>query len=62
MHRRVEAAQALGRRGARHDARALGPKLYPGVWSEHSATAVARAESPEQAMALLLASPEAMWR
>ena len=62
LHRRVEAAQALGRRGARHDARALGPTLYPGVWSEHSATAVARAESPEQAMALLLASPEAMWR
>ncbi len=62
LHRRVEAAQALGRRGASHDARELGPLLYPGIWSEHSATAVARAESPAQAMALLLASPEAMWR
>lgn len=62
LHRRVEAAQTLGRRGARHDARLLGPKLFSGIWSEHSALAVARAESPAQAMALLLASPEAMWR
>lgn len=62
LHRRVEAAQTLGQRGARHDARALGPELYSGIWSEHSALAVARAESPAQAMALLLASPEAMWR
>ncbi len=62
LHRRVEAAQTLGRRGARHDARSLGPELYSGIWSKSSALAVARAESPAQAMALLLASPEAMWR
>lgn len=62
LHRRVEAAQTFGRRGARHDARVLGPLLYPGIWSEQSAIAVSRAESPAQAMALLLASPEAMWR
>lgn len=62
LHRRVEAAQTIGRRGTRHDARALGPDLFSGIWSEHSALAVARAESPAQAMALLLASPEAMWR
>ena len=62
LHRRVEAAQALGRRGARLDARELGPQLYAGIWTENSATAVARAESPAQAMALMLASPEAMWR
>lgn len=62
LHLRVEAAQTLGQRGARHDARTLGPELYSGIWSEHSALAVARAESPAQAMALLLASPEAMWR
>ncbi|TRD12115.1 DUF1800 domain-containing protein [Erythrobacter insulae] len=62
LHRRVEAAQTIGRLGARHDARTLGPMLYSGIWSENSATAVARAESPAQAMALMLASPEAMWR
>ncbi|WP_298468832.1 DUF1800 domain-containing protein [uncultured Erythrobacter sp.] len=62
LHRRVEAAQTIGRRGSRLDARTLAPLLYPGAWSENSATAVARAESPEQAMALMLASPEAMWR
>uniref|UniRef100_UPI00342D4ACD DUF1800 domain-containing protein n=1 Tax=uncultured Altererythrobacter sp. TaxID=500840 RepID=UPI00342D4ACD len=62
LHRRVEAAQAFGRRGSGKDARAIGPLLYPGVWSDHSALAVARAESPAQAIALMLASPEAMWR
>ena len=62
LHRRVEAAQTIARRGGRHDARELGLRLYPGVWSDHSATMVARAESPAQALALLLASPEAMWR
>lgn len=59
---RAEAAQSLGRRGVRQDARALGPLLYPGIWSEQSAQSVKRAESAEQAMGLLLASPEAMWR
>lgn len=59
---RAEAAQSLGRRGVRQDARALGPVLYPGIWSEQSAQSVTRAESAEQAMGLLLASPEAMWR
>lgn len=62
LHRRVEAAQTLGQRSANHDARDLGPALYGDIWSEHSAQAVARAESPAQAMALMLASPEAMWR
>jgi len=62
LHRRVEAAQTLGQRGARHDARSLGPALFGDIWSEHSALAISRAESPAQAMALLLASPEAMWR
>ncbi len=62
LHRRVEAAQTLGQRAANHDARNLGPALYGDIWSEHSAQAVARAESPAQAMALMLASPEAMWR
>ncbi len=62
LHRRVEAAQAIGRRGASLDARRLGPLLFEDVWSENSAMAVSRAESPAQAMALLLASPEAMWR
>lgn len=62
LHRRVEAAQTISRRARNTDARRLGPALYPGVWSEHSATMVARAESPAQAMALVLASPEAMWR
>ncbi len=62
LHRRVEAAQTFGRRGSRFDARTLGPLLYDDAWSKNSATAVARAESPAQAMALMLASPEAMWR
>jgi len=61
--RRVEVARAIAATvGDRLDARTLGPKLLPGVWSPASATAVARADTPTQALALLLVSPEFLRR
>lgn len=57
--RRVEVAQRLGRlSGDRIDARALAPQLLPGTLSPATADAIARAESPEQGLALLLVAPE----
>jgi uncharacterized protein (DUF1800 family) len=57
--RRVEVAQRLGdRAGSSVDARALAEKLYPGSLSEATRTAIARAESPVEGLALLLVSPE----
>jgi uncharacterized protein (DUF1800 family) len=52
-------AQRLGdRAGSSVDARALAEKLYPGSLSEATRTAIARAESPVEGLALLLVSPE----
>jgi uncharacterized protein (DUF1800 family) len=61
--RRVEAAERIASRAAGAvDARALAPKLLPGSLSPATAQALARAESPGQGLALLLASPEFLRR
>jgi len=57
--RRVEVAQRLADRGGRTiDARALAEELFPGSLSASTRTAIARAESPAEGLALLLVSPE----
>ena len=56
---RVEAAQRIADSvGSSVDARALAEKLYPGSLSDTTRTAIARAESPAEGLALLLVSPE----
>lgn len=60
--RRVEAAERFASRAGPIDARALGPKLYPAALSATTQQQLARAESPGQALALLLVAPEAMRR
>ncbi|KFI06449.1 DUF1800 family protein [Massilia sp. BSC265] len=61
--RRVELAQRLaGLAGAGTDARALAPRILPGSLGDRTRTALARAESPATALALLLASPEFLRR
>ena len=61
--RRVEVAQRIGAQAAATvDARALAPRLLPGVLTEATATAIARAESPGSGLALLLVSPEFLRR
>jgi uncharacterized protein (DUF1800 family) len=61
--RRVEVAQRLAdRAGSSVDARALADKLFPGSLTEGTRTAIARAESPAEGLALLLVSPEFMRR
>jgi uncharacterized protein (DUF1800 family) len=57
--RRVEVAQRLAdRAGSSVDARTLAEKLFPGSLGEPTRTAIARAESPAEGLALLLVSPE----
>jgi uncharacterized protein (DUF1800 family) len=61
--RRVEAAERFAARaGGTIDARTLAPQLFPEAVSPATAQALARAESPGQALALLLVSPEMMRR
>ncbi|MCU6455556.1 DUF1800 domain-containing protein, partial [Sphingomonas sp. A2-49] len=61
--RRVEAAERFAARaGATLDARALAPRLFPAAVSAATTQALSRAESPGQALALLLVSPEMMRR
>ncbi len=61
--RRVEAAERFAQRsGASIDARDLAPKLFPAALSPATKQALDRAESPGQALALLLISPEMMRR
>lgn len=62
LYRRVEAAHSLARFAVGMDARTLAPQLYGDLLSASTRTAIRRAESPSDAIALLLASPEAMWR
>ena len=63
LYRRVEVAQRIAERtAAAIDARAVAPLLFPGTLSPATASALARAESGPQALALLLASPEMMRR
>jgi uncharacterized protein (DUF1800 family) len=59
LMRRVEVAQRLAARAeAATDPRALAEKILPGTLSEPTRTAIARAESPAEGIALLLVSPE----
>jgi len=61
--RRVEAANRLaGRAPQTMDARTLGAQLFPASLSPATAQSLSRAESPGQALALLLVSPEMMRR
>lgn len=61
--RRVELAQRIAMRaGGALDARALGPRLMPGVWSTPTAEAVAKADSTAQGLAMLLVAPEFLRR
>ena len=59
LMRRVEIAQRIANRaGSSVDARALAEKVLPGTLSDATRTAIARAESPQEGLALLLVSPE----
>ncbi len=60
--RRVEFAQRLGQKLAIIDARKLAPALFPDALSESTVQAIARAESPAQALALLFVAPEMLRR
>jgi uncharacterized protein (DUF1800 family) len=61
--RRVEAAERFAARArGEQDARMLATNLFGDGLSESTATAIARAESPAQGVALLLVSPEFMRR
>ena len=56
---RVEVAQRIAHRAeANVDPRALAEKILPGSLTEATRTAIARAESPAEGLALLLVSPE----
>jgi uncharacterized protein (DUF1800 family) len=60
---RVEVAQRLAdHAGSSVDARALAEKVLPGSLSDGTRTAIARAESPQEGLALLLVSPEFLRR
>lgn len=61
--RRVEAAERIAARApSGTDARALAERVLPGSLSAATRTAIARAESPQQGLALLLVSPEFLRR
>jgi len=61
--RRVEVAAQIGERaGTTVDPRLLAEKLLAGSISESTRNAISRAESPQQALALLLVSPEFLRR
>ncbi|OYY65827.1 DUF1800 family protein [Sphingomonas sp. 28-62-11] len=61
--RRVEAAERFAARtGGTVDARVLAPKLFPGALSSATQAALANADSPGQALALLLVAPEFLRR
>ena len=62
LYRRVEVAERIAARAGPLDARTLAEQLFPGALSEQTRKALAGAESPAQALALLLASPEMMRR
>ncbi len=63
LYRRIEVAQRIAQRTAPAvDARTLAAQLFPSALSQPTAEALARAESGEQALALLLVSPEMMRR
>lgn len=63
LMRRVEIAQRIAdRAGSSVDARSLAEKVLPGSLGDSTRTAIARAESPQEGLALLLVSPEFLRR
>jgi uncharacterized protein (DUF1800 family) len=63
LMQRVEAAKRIAdRAGSSIDPRAIAEKVLPGSLSEATRTAIARAESPAEGLALLLVSPEFLRR
>jgi uncharacterized protein (DUF1800 family) len=63
LMRRVESAGRFAKLAAsRVDARQLAPTILPGTLGPKTAEHIARAESPEQGLALLLVSPEFLRR
>jgi len=63
LTRRVSAAERLAARAGRTvDARTIAPQLLPGMLRPATATALAQAEGPAEALALLLVSPEFLRR
>jgi uncharacterized protein (DUF1800 family) len=60
--RRVNVANAISRRIPAFDVSVLAQSWFPASLSNSTRTAITRAESPRQAMALLLVSPEMMRR
>jgi 4-hydroxymandelate oxidase len=57
--RRVEVAQRLAERaGSSVDPRAIAEKVLPGAVGDATRTAISRAESPAEGLAMLLVSPE----
>ncbi len=63
LMRRVEIAARLAQRSsAQIDARILAPQILPGILSALTTESIARAESPVQALSLLLISPEFLRR
>jgi uncharacterized protein (DUF1800 family) len=60
--RRVEVASRLAALAPNVDARSLAPRILPGVLTAATATAIARAESPAEGLALLLVAPEFLRR
>ncbi|MFN3747050.1 MAG: DUF1800 family protein [Sphingorhabdus sp.] len=63
LMRRVETAGRFAKLAAnRVDARKLAPTILPGALSPMTAEHIARAESPEQGLALLLVSPDFLRR
>ncbi len=61
--RRVELAGRFAAQvGDRIDARALAPMVLPGVLSAGTAQAIARADTPQQGLALMLCAPEFLRR
>lgn len=62
LMRRVEAAERLAQRSLEVDSRALAATLFPDALTPATGEALRRAESPGQALALLLVAPEMMRR
>jgi uncharacterized protein (DUF1800 family) len=63
LMRRVETAGRFAKiGGGRIDARALAPQILPATLNPRTAEHIARAESPEQGLALLLVAPEFLRR
>jgi uncharacterized protein (DUF1800 family) len=63
LMQRVEAAKRISdRAGSSIDPRAIAEKILPGSLSDSTRTAIARAESPAEGLALLLVSPEFLRR